>query len=374
MTSHRDGTVAAATFFGFEIGTSIGPPERWGSRDIGAVGAAGSATVSGSIVTVTGSGADIWGTADEFHLISQTYAQGPEDDFDFTARVTGVQNVNQWTKAGLMVRTHLGAGAAHASVFVTPTRAKGVAFQRRRVEGAPSVHTSGPALTAPLWLKLIARDGNVRAYYRTETGPWIFIGEDNVKLLGDTLEVGLAVSSHADGTRATATFDNVSIRPLRNDFDVSPVGANDACGNLDDDGVRTAFEAKGTDIWGTADESCFFDRPWTGDGTLTVRVASVENSDPWAKAGVMFRETHDPGSKHVMAIVSPQRGIAMQYRAGTGGLSANAASRAGTAPEWLRLVRSGDTFASYSSEDGATWQTLGTITVSMKPRCSSAFP
>jgi len=192
-------------------------------------------------------------------------------------------------------------------------------------------------------------------------------------LLGDTLEVGLAVSSHVDGVPATATFDNVSIRRLRFDS-VNAIGANDACGNLDDDGVTTAFEGKGADIWGTADAFCFFDRPWTGDGTLTVHVASVENTDPWAKAGVMFRETHDAGSKHVMAIVSPERGIAMQYRAATGGPSANAGVRAGTAPEWLRLVRSGDTFASYSSEDGATWQTLGTITVSMNATLFVGLP
>ena len=365
VSSHLDGTLAAGTFFGFEIGTSIGPPERWGSRDIGAVGAAGRATVSGSTVTVRGSGADIWGTADEFHFISQTYAQGPEDDFEVTARVTAVQNVNQWTKAGLMIRTHLGAGAAHASVFVTPTRTKGVAFQRRRAEGAQSVHTSGPALTAPLWLKLIARDGNVRSYYRTDTGPWTFIGEDDVALRGDTLEVGLAVSSHRDGTLATATFDDVSIRPLRQFGTLTAIGGTDACETLDDDGVTTAFTGKGSDIWGTADAFCFFARAWTGDGTLTVRVASVGNSHPWAKAGVMFRESDDPASKHVMAIVSPERGLAMQYRASTVGASANAGTRPGAAPEWLRLVRSGNTFTGSASEDGVTWQTLGTVSVPM---------
>jgi len=79
----------------------------------------------------------------------------------------------------------------------------------------------------------------------------------------------------------------------------------------------------------------------------------------------MFREMHDPGSKHVMVIVSTARGLAMQYRAGTGGASANAGLRPGGAPEWLRLVRSGDTFTGYASEDGATWQTLGTVTVPM---------
>jgi hypothetical protein len=186
-----------------------------------------------------------------------------------------------------------------------------------------------------------------------------------VQLLGDTLEVGLAVTSHVDGVRATATFDNVSIRPLRSVGTLTSIGRNDACGSLDDDGVTTAFEGKGTDIWGAADEFCFFEQPWTGDGTVTVRVSSVGKSHQWAKAGVMFRESLDPGSRHVMTIVSSDRGLAMQFRNATAGTSAQAGIRSGGAPEWVRLVRSGHTFTGYTSEDGTTWQTLGTIVVPM---------
>ena len=117
-----------------------------------------------------------------------------------------------------------------------------------------------------------------------------------MELRGDTLEVGLAVSSHVNAVRATATFDNVSIRPLRGVSTLTSIGRTDACGNLDDDGVMTAFQGRGTDIWGTADEFCFFEQPWTGDGTITVRVSSIGNSHQWAKAGVMFRESLHPGS------------------------------------------------------------------------------
>ena len=66
-----------------------------------------------------------------------------------------------------------------------------------------------------------------------------------------------------------------------------------------------------------------------------------------------------------MAIVSPERGLAMQFRNATAGASANARTRSGSAPEWVRLVRAGDTFTGFTSEDGTSWQMLGTVAVPM---------
>jgi hypothetical protein len=62
-----------------------------------------------------------------------------------------------------------------------------------------------------------------------------------------------------------------------------------------------------------------------------------------------------------MVIVSPGKGVAMQYRAEPNGLSAQVAVRPGTAPEWVRLSRSGATYTGYASEDGVTWQTIGSV-------------
>jgi hypothetical protein len=69
----------------------------WSGTDIGAVSAAGSFTQDGLTFTVRGSGADIWGTADEFFFASQVVS----GDFDVSARVASVQNLDPWTKAGL---------------------------------------------------------------------------------------------------------------------------------------------------------------------------------------------------------------------------------------------------------------------------------
>ena len=347
-----------------------GLPTGWQNSDVGAVGTRGSASFSGGSFTVRASGADIWGSADEFHWAYKTLS----GDFDVVARVASVESVNQWTKAGLMIRETLAAGSRHASLFATPTTIKGVAFQRRTGTNGASVHTAGPLMAAPVWLRLLRVGDEVNAYYRVgSTGSWTFLGRQVLTGLAGVVHAGLAVSSHVDGRLATATFDNVAINEF-DPFSITDVGAVGMRGtwSLGEEGLY--LEGSGADIWGTADAFRYYYRALTGDGTITVRVNSIESTHAWAKAGVMFRETLAPGSKHVMAIVSPGKGLALQYRAATGGTSANAGLASGTAPEWLRLTRAGDTFAVFASEDGTTWRTLGTTTVAMGAQILVGLP
>src|SRR6185295_5456545 len=96
-----------------------------------------------------------------------------------------------------------------ASIFVTP--GKGIAFQRRTSDGAASVHTAGAALTAPVWLRLAGFNGNIWAYYKKNLADrWTFLGQEVLtNYTSSTPLVGFAVSSHADGTVATAKFSQV---------------------------------------------------------------------------------------------------------------------------------------------------------------------
>ena len=338
-------------------------PQGWSSGDVGPVGAAGIAVPSDNAFIVSGSGADVWGSADEFHWAYKTLS----GDFDAVARVQNVESVHQWTKAGLMIRETLAAGSRHASVFATPSAVKGLAFQRRRAPNGPSVHTSGPLIAPSIDLRLVRVGDKISAHYRRSSREmWTSIGTETLSGLSDVVHVGLAVSSHVDGRRATASFGSVEIGkpdPSRFTFaDVGAVGRRD--GSVNEEG-GVSFAGSGADIWGTADAFRYYYRSLTGDGTITVRVDELWATHPWAKAGVMFRETLAAGSKHVMAIVSPSKGIAMQFRNATGGISANAALAPGRAPHWLRLMRTGNTFTASESEDGTTWRALGTTTVAM---------
>jgi phosphatidylserine/phosphatidylglycerophosphate/cardiolipin synthase-like enzyme/regulation of enolase protein 1 (concanavalin A-like superfamily) len=181
-------------------------PEGWLSRDIGAVGVAGSASSSSGTFTVKGGGADVWGTADAFHYAYRTLT----GDGTITARVAGINGSASWTKMGVMIRASTAANAAHA--FMIVSTAKGLAFQRRAVTGGTSAHTAGAFATAPRWVRL-TRTGNVVTAYESSNGStWTLVGSDTITL-PDTVLVGLAAHSHSTTSLATGTFDNVTIVP-----------------------------------------------------------------------------------------------------------------------------------------------------------------
>lgn len=339
-------------------------PTPWTSDDIGSVGAAGSASWASGTFAVSGSGADVWGNADEFHFVHRPVS----GDFAIEARVATIQNRSAWTKVGLMMRDGLSAGARHATIFATPTTTKGLSFQRRPVANGASTATAGPALAPAVWLRLERTGAIVRSYYRTaNTAAWTLIGQQSFSGLSGTQEVGLAVGSHVDGQLAAATFDNVLLQeaPGPAAFTSADIGAVGLAGTTSVSGGTITLEGAGADIWNAADAFRYYYRPWTGNGTITVRVQSLENVAAWTKTGVMFRETTAAASKQVMALVSPGKGTSIQYRKATGGVSAEVGRGAGVAPEWLRLTRAGDIFTGYASEDGMTWRPLGSVTVTM---------
>src|SRR6185369_11900606 len=122
----------------------------------------------------------------------------------------------------------------------------------------------------------------------------------------------------------------------------------------------------GADIWGNADAFHYAYFLAINDCTIIARVNSVENTDPWAKAGVMIRASLATGSAHAMMILSSGNGAAFQWRATTGGGSSQSQSTGLGAPYWVKLVRSGSSFRGYVSANGGAWAQAGTAqTISM---------
>jgi hypothetical protein len=140
-------------------------------------------------------------------------------------------------------------------------------------------------------------------------------------------------------------------------YDVGP--ANGSADMVD--GVWV-ISARGADIWNQADEFHFVNQYLTGDGSVTARiVAQTTNSDGWAKAGVMLRDTDSPGSQHLMVVMTPSNGVDMQWRptADGGSLSSGGNQFPRLFPLFLRVQRQGDRFSAFVSPDGLDWTQIG---------------
>ena len=127
-------------------------------------------------------------------------------------------------------------------------------------------------------------------------------------------------------------------------------------------GEQFVVEGAGADIWDQSDEFHFAHEQVSGDATLVARVAAQENTDPWAKAGIMLRDSLADDAAHAMIVVTPENGIAFQHRHSTGGWTSHSGVGGG-APQLLKLERKGDVVTGYA---GATdgWVEVGSTTVS----------
>jgi hypothetical protein len=131
---------------------------------------------------------------------------------------------------------------------------------------------------------------------------------------------------------------------------------------------RFTILGSGHDIWDPADAFHFvFKKIQSNSTTITARVVSVTDTSPWAKAGVMIRASLDAVSAHAIVVVTPEMGVALQFRPATGAnmthVPANVAINPAKPSAWVRLARvaqgGGFSFTGFVSLDGITWQQIG---------------
>ena len=144
--------------------------------------------------------------------------------------------------------------------------------------------------------------------------------------------------------------------------DIGAVGLPGSAG--ESDGVFT-ITGEGQDIWNTADAFHYVWQPISGDVDIIARVTYVENVHAWVKAGVMLREQLTADSPHALMLVSPGKGLAFQRRTSEGGVSVHTSGGSGTAPNWVKLERRGSVVTAYRSDDGVTWELVGSETYAM---------
>ena len=181
-------------------------PSGWSGADVGTPGRGGWSHYSApdSTYTIYGGGADIWNSADAFHYSYQSLT----NNGSFTARVTAEADTNGWAKAGVMLRETTAADSRFALLAVTP--AHGIAFQARTAtHDTPTVNvtTAGGLGT---YLRLTRSGSTITAAVSADNKTWRTVGTTTMSL-GNTVQVGLAVTAHNDAQLGSATFGNVAI-------------------------------------------------------------------------------------------------------------------------------------------------------------------
>ena len=106
-------------------------------------------------------------------------------------------------------------------------------------------------------------------------------------------------------------------------------------------------------------------QPLSNGCDIRARVTSQGDTDPWAKAGVMIRDSLDPGAAYGCMVITPGNGMDFQYRTPNGVAASGNVSGGGLKPapnNWVRLTRTNTTFTAYNSADGVNWTQVGSPT------------
>lgn len=375
LSAGNDRATSTATYTAVSIGapsvslapvpTTGGCPVRWNCQGVGNPALVGGQSQSGQTWTLQGSGVDINAHEDQFHFVWQPLS----GNGTISARLLSQANTDGWAKAGVMIRQSRDDDAAYYAALVTP--ANGLVIQSRAQRGLSTINYLVPGTDKqplPRYLQ-IARAGTTFSTYGSNDGrnwQYIFGTSVDIEMSGSAM-AGLAVSSHNANQPGSATFDSVSVSTqappapticpkewLCSDVGFAMLGGTQVYKN----GVWT-LQAGGADIGKTADQ---FHGAWqvlTNDGSVSAHVTAIADTDDYAKAGVMLRQSVEPGSPYYAIFVTAKKGLIVQYRVGQDVISvANDVPGNYKTPVYLKVGRVGNNFSAYMSNDGVNWQLI----------------
>jgi len=125
---------------------------------------------------------------------------------------------------------------------------------------------------------------------------------------------------------------------------------------------------------GSADNFRFLYQSLSGDGEIRAQILSAQYTGSGDLVGAMIRESLTPGSTYAMMGIAPAGQYRWVRRTTTGsGSSSNRAGGASPPNVWVRLVRSGNTLYAYKSNNGSSWNSVNSCTITMAPNIYIGF-
>jgi hypothetical protein len=137
---------------------------------------------------------------------------------------------------------------------------------------------------------------------------------------------------------------------------LGPLGSSFSCAGPNGAACAGQTPPIGPDGSPVLDAFFFVHRTLTGDGEITARVATLKDAEPWAKAGIIFKQGTESGSPYAAVLLTGGNGARMQYN-----YTEDVAGPKSTSDyQWLRLSREGNTLTGAVSQDGESWSTIST--------------
>jgi outer membrane protein assembly factor BamB/regulation of enolase protein 1 (concanavalin A-like superfamily) len=371
-----------ATFDSFAVGAVSNTPQAvppatacpsgWNCGDVGYPLTVGNQSLSGTTWTISGAGNGIGpaGMTDQFHYVWTTVTA----DTTVSTHLTAFNATNAGAKAGVMMRAGTGGNAPYYGAFLTPS--SGIVVMERDTSGLPSETLTTVGGTAPAYLR-ITRSGTAFTTYTSPDGAtWTPVtgSTDTIPNLGGTIDAGEAVTSATAPAAATATADVLSVTGSAappptvcpSGWTCADIGAPIPAGSNYLVGGEWSLLGGGKDIWGTKDEFHYTAETVPGDATISAEITSQQDTDPWAKSGLMLRASTDPGAAYYAIMATPEgNGTVIQYRTASGGSTTQLSGVTGKAPIWVEVTRTGATFTAYTSTDGTNWTAYPASTVTI---------
>jgi len=151
-------------------------------------------------------------------------------------------------------------------------------------------------------------------------------------------------------------------------FTLSNIGTTGGTSSPGGPGAYTVNGA-GAGIKGENDSFSFLKIQTNGNVEMITKVTSQQNTNNYAIAGLMIRETLDADSAHATVGVSPANGINFYTRAKSPPTNRPTKVTLGptsTPPVWLRIAKSGNTISGFSSSNGySDWKLIGQTTLEL---------
>jgi outer membrane protein assembly factor BamB len=340
-------------------------PNGWTCQDVGSGTPSGSETFTKNAWAINAGGAGLKGDADGFRLL----AQQTSGDVQITAQAAFTNGTSLSAQAGVIVRQSADAGSPYYGVFVTLDK-KLVVQYRTAFSGDTTTINTTLVDALPLYLEILRIGDTFQAATSTDGTTYTLVpGTTTTVTLPRQVLVGMAVSSHSTDAQVTATYQHVVLgtpgnqpvpmpppTPCPENWSCSDVGNPVLLGDQSLTAGQWTIQGSGVDISQHADQFHYVWQSLAADGTLSARVLSQDNTDPWAKAGLMMRQSASPDAPFYGVFVTPDNGVLVIYRTVRGLRTIEIATDIGGAvPVFLQVARSGDTFTTYTSTNGVTW-------------------